>query len=63
MTIYIDIVMSILETISMMSKRGYTDKELLEYFDKHMTRLNVNLLGKSTKSPKSAIVIFVWAVN
>ena len=27
--IYIDIVMSILETISMMSKRGYTDKELL----------------------------------
>ena len=35
MTIYIDIVMSILETISMMSKSGYTDKELLDYIDKH----------------------------
>ena len=35
MTIYMDIVMSILETISMMSKCGYTDKELLEYIDKH----------------------------
>ena len=27
--------MSILETISMMSKCGYTDKELLEYIDRH----------------------------
>ena len=35
MTIYIDIVMSILETISMMSKSGYNDRELLEYIDKH----------------------------
>ena len=63
MTIYIDIVMSILETISMMSKSGYSDRELLEYIDKHYDEIDVNLLGKSIKSQKSAIVIFAWAVN
>ena len=31
MTIYIDIVMSILEEVSRMSKSGYTDIEILEY--------------------------------
>ena len=39
MTIYIDIVklslMSVIKAISMMSKNGYSDRELLEYIDKH----------------------------
>ena len=55
--------MSILETISTMSKCGYTDRELLEYLIRTMTRLNLNLIERSIKIPKSAIVIFAWAVN
>ena len=43
MTIYIDIVMSILETISMMSKYEDTDKELLEYIDKHYDEIECEL--------------------
>ena len=43
--IYIDIVMSILETISMMSKYGYTDKELLEYIDENHDELECELNG------------------
>ena len=46
MTIYIDIVMSILETISMMSKCGYADKELLEYIDKHYDEIECELNGE-----------------
>ena len=52
MTIYIDIVMSILETISMMSKCGYTDKELLEYIDKHYDEIECELNGEMYKDPK-----------
>ena len=52
MTIYIDIVMSILETISMMSKCGYTDKELLEYIDKHYDEIECELNGEEYKDPK-----------
>ena len=52
MTIYIDIVMSILETISMMSKYGYTDKELLEYIDKHYDEIECELNGDEFKEPK-----------
>ena len=52
MTIYIDIVMSILETISMMSKRGYTDKELLEYIDKHYDEIECEFIGEEYKEPK-----------
>ena len=63
MTIYIDLVMSILETISMMSKSGYGDRELLEYIDKHYDEIEYEFIGKSIKSQKSAIVIFAWAVN
>ena len=63
MTIYIDIVMSILETISMMSKSGYTDKELLDYIDKHYDEIEFELNGEEYKGPKSTIVIFVWTVN
>ena len=52
MTIYIDIVMSILETISMMSKYGCTDKELLEYIDKHYDEIECELNGDEFKEPK-----------
>ena len=37
--------MSILETISMMSKYGYTDKELLEYIDENHDELECELNG------------------
>ena len=52
MTIYIDIVMSILETISMMSKSGYSDRELLEYIDKHYDETECELNGEMYKEPK-----------
>ena len=52
MTIYIDIVMSILETISMMSKSGYSDRELLEYIDKHYDEIECELNGEEYKEPK-----------
>ena len=52
MTIYMDIVMSILETISMMSKCGYTDKELLEYIDKHYDSIECQLSGEVHEEPK-----------
>ena len=52
MTIYIDIVMSILETISMMSKSGYSDRELLEYIDKHYDEIECEFIGEEYKEPK-----------
>ena len=52
MTIFIDIVMSILETISVMSKSGYSDRELLEYIDKHYDEIECELNGKEYKEPK-----------
>ena len=44
--------MSILETISMMSKYGYTDKELLEYIDNHYDEIECELNGDEFKEPK-----------
>ena len=44
--------MSILETISMMSKCGYTDKELLEYIDKHYDEIECELNGEMYEEPK-----------
>ena len=38
--------MSILETISMMSKSGYSDRELLEYIDKHYDEIECELNGE-----------------
>ena len=52
MTIYIDIVMSILETISMISKSGYSDRELLEYIDKHYDEIECELNGEEYEEPK-----------
>ena len=44
--------MSILETISMMSKYGYTDKELLEYIDENHDELECELNGEVYEEPK-----------
>ena len=51
MSIYIDIVMSSLETISTMSKCGYTDRELSEYIDKKY-EIECELNGEEHKDPK-----------
>ena len=40
--------MSVIKAISMMSKNGYSDRELLEYIDKHYDELN----GEEYKEPK-----------
>ena len=45
----IDIVMSILETIS---KCGYTDEELLEYIDEHFDEIECELNGEEYEEPK-----------
>ena len=52
MTIYIDIVMSILETISMMSTCGYSDRVLLEYIDKYHDEIECELNREEYKEPK-----------
>ena len=44
--------MSISETISMMSKYGYTDKELLEYIDENDDELECELNGEVYEEPK-----------
>ena len=45
----IDIVMSILETIS---KCGYTDEELLEYIDENFDEIECELNGEEYEEPK-----------
>ena len=44
--------MSIIEEVSSMSKSGYTDKELLEYIDKHYDETECELNGEEYKGPK-----------
>ena len=44
--------MSILETISMISKCGYTDEELLEYIDEHYDETECELNGEIYEEPK-----------
>ena len=44
--------MSITEEISRMSKSGYSDKELLEYIDKHNDEIECELNGEEYKEPK-----------
>ena len=44
--------MSVVEEISMMSKSGYDDKELLEYIDKHYDEIECELNGNEYKEPK-----------
>ena len=55
--------MSYIEKVSWMSESGYSDIELLEYINKHFDEIECELKGKSIKSQKSTIVIFVWTVN
>ena len=54
--IYIAIVnsrlMSVIEEISMMSKSGYDDEELLEYIDKHYDEIECELNVEEYKEPK-----------
>ena len=44
--------MSMLEAISMMSKSGYSDRELLEYIAKHYDEIECELNGEEYKEPK-----------
>ena len=44
--------MSIIEAISMMSKSGYSDRELLEYIDKHYDEIEHELNREECKEPK-----------
>ena len=44
--------MSAIEAISMMSKSGYSDKELLEYINKHYDEIECELNGNEYKKPK-----------
>ena len=44
--------MSVIEAISMMSKSGYSDRELLKYIDKHYDEIKCELNGEEYKEPK-----------
>ena len=44
--------MSVIKAISMMSKSGYTDKELLDYIDKHYDEIECEFIGEEYKEPK-----------
>ena len=44
--------MSIIEEVSWMSKSGYSDRELLEYIDKHYDEIECELNGEEDKEPK-----------
>ena len=44
--------MSVIEVISMMSKSGYSDRELLEYIDKHYDEIECELNGEVYEEPK-----------
>ena len=67
MTIYIDIVMPVIIAISMMSKSGYSNRELLEYIDKHYDEIECELKGEEYIAegwePKKRDHYFAWAVD
>ena len=44
--------MSHIEEVSLMSKSGYSDIELLEYIDKHFDEIECELNGEEYKEPK-----------
>ena len=44
--------MLFIEEVSRMSKSGYSDKELLEYIDKHFDEIECELNGEEYKEPK-----------
>ena len=45
--------MSVIEEVLRMSKSSYTDKELLEYIDKHFDEIECELNGEEYKDPKN----------
>ena len=51
--------MSIIKAISMMSKSGYSDKELLKYIDKHYDEIECELNGEEYKEPKKRESLFL----
>ena len=44
--------MSFIEEISWMSKSGYSDRELLEYIEKHFDEIECELNGEVYEEPK-----------
>ena len=44
--------MSVIKAISVMSKCGYSDRDLLEYIDKHYDEIECELNGEMYKEPK-----------
>ena len=56
MIICIAIAISIIEGISMMSKNGCDDKELLDYISENTTKLSVNLMEMSIRNPSTIII-------
>ena len=44
--------MLFIEEISWMSKSGYSDRELLEYIDKHLDEIECKLNGEVYEEPK-----------
>ena len=44
--------MSVIEAISLMSKSGYSDRELFEYIDKHYDSIECELKGEVYEEPK-----------
>ena len=55
--------MSFIEEISWMSKSGYSDRELLEYIDKHYDEIECELNGEVYKEPKKRDHNFALNVN
>ena len=47
----------------MMSKNGYSDRELLECIDKHYDEIECELNGEVYKDPKKRSRYFCMAVN
>ena len=62
-TIYIDIVMLFIEEVSQMSKSGYSDRELLEYIDKHYDEIECELSGEVYEKPKKRDRYFCMGSN
>ena len=58
MIIYIAIAMSVIEGISIMSKSGCDDKELLDYiYMRTTTKLSVNLMEMSIRNPSTIFAL------
>ena len=55
--------MSVTEEISKLLKNGCDDDVLLNYIYENHDELECELSERCMRNPKSAIVIFAWAVN